>query len=170
MVLALIKCPASLTLFVLSISSINFLAIETRPLNILSTLRAVNKLDVKFTNVAPVGGINEGSAPSNGGEQQRSMVRSPSPGDGRHRLTIGQTLGGIKDSGPSPGGGNGLGKGSSPTMAMNFGGMKDSGPAPGGGHHHFQNGSASNEGKVLGPSTRGVIEDSGPSPGGGHHH
>lgn len=63
-----------------------------------------------------------------------------------------ETLGGIKDSGPSSGG-----PGHKFTDSETLGGIKDSGPSSGGVGHKFTN-----------SETLGGIKDSGPSPGQGH--
>ncbi|CAI9752882.1 unnamed protein product [Fraxinus pennsylvanica] len=73
----------------------------------------------------------------------------PSPGEG-HKFTNAKTLGGIKDSGPSP-----PGEGHGFNNAKTLGGIKDSGPSPGEGN------------KFTNANTHGV-KDSGPSPGAGH--
>ncbi|CAN4092819.1 unnamed protein product [Withania somnifera] len=75
-------------LVVLLITSINFLAYEARPQNILKIHRSGLREKGTF-NWLTLGGIKDG----------------PSPGVG-HKFTNSQTLGGIKDSGPSPGEGH----------------------------------------------------------------
>ena len=75
----------------------------------------------------------------------------PSPGQG-HKFTNTETLGGIKDAGPS-----GPGVGHSFTNAKSLGGTKDSGPSSGGQGHQFTT-----------SETLGGIKDSGPTPGQGH--
>ncbi|KAJ1421174.1 hypothetical protein SESBI_13894 [Sesbania bispinosa] len=82
------------------------------------------------------------------GEMKQS---GPSPGEG-HKFTNSETLGGIKDSGPS-----GPGVGHKFTNTETLGGIKESGPSPGGQGHQFTT-----------SETLGGIKDSGPSPGQGH--
>ncbi|CAK8562482.1 unnamed protein product [Lathyrus sativus] len=76
----------------------------------------------------------------------------PSSGGVGHKFTNVNTLGGIKDSGPSSGG-----VGHKFTNVNTLGGIKDSGPSSGGVGHKFTN-----------RETLGGIKDSGPSPGQGH--
>ncbi|CAA2964772.1 precursor of CEP16-like [Olea europaea subsp. europaea] len=79
-----------------------------------------------------------------------AVKAGPSPGAG-HKFTDAKTLGGIKDSGPSP-----PGDGHKFTNAKTLGGIKNSGPSPGEGN------------KFTNAYTHGVVKKSGPSPGDGH--
>ncbi|KAL5714072.1 hypothetical protein ACHQM5_016081 [Ranunculus cassubicifolius] len=55
-------------------------------------------------------------------------ISGPIPRGDHHKSINVQTLGAVKDSGPSPGTGH------SYVDVHNLGGIKDSGPSPGGGH------------------------------------
>lgn len=79
-----------------------------------------------------------------------AVKAGPSPGAG-HKFTDAKTLGGIKDSGPSP-----SGDGHKFTNAKTLGGIKNSGPSPGEGN------------KFTNAYTHGGVKKSGPSPGDGH--
>ncbi|KAL3726085.1 hypothetical protein ACJRO7_031040 [Eucalyptus globulus] len=119
-------------LLVLAMLSPIFVANGARPFNVMETKAPVGVACGGFFDGLSLGAIKQAG---------------PSPGEG-HKFTNSGTLGGLKDSGPSP-----PGEGNKLTNSGTLGGMKDSGPSPPGEGHKFSNS------EML-----GGIKDSGPSP------
>lgn len=91
-----------------------FIVLEARPLSIIETGNsATGREVVDFFDWLSLGAIKQSG---------------PSPGEG-HKFTNVDTLGGIKESGPSSGG-----EGHKFTNSETLGGIKNSGPSPGQGH------------------------------------
>ncbi|XP_027348558.1 PAMP-induced secreted peptide 2 [Abrus precatorius] len=107
-----LKTQALLVLFLLMNSA--FMGLQARPLGIIETGNSATKGEVvDFFDWLSLGSIKQSG---------------PSPGVG-HKFPNTETLGGIKDSGPSSGG-----KGHEFTNSETLGQIKDSGPSPGQGH------------------------------------
>ncbi|XP_061340023.1 PAMP-induced secreted peptide 2-like [Gastrolobium bilobum] len=131
----ILKTQGFLVLFLMLNSA--FMVLEARPLSILETRNSATRRDfVDFFDWLSLGAIKQSG---------------PSPGQG-HKFTNTETLGGIKNSGPSSGG-----AGHKFTNTEILGGIKNSGPSSGGEGHKFTN-----------TMTLGGIKDAGPSPGQGH--
>ncbi|XP_058735369.1 uncharacterized protein LOC131607369 [Vicia villosa] len=129
-----------------------FLILEARPLSIIDTKNSYARnevMDIFGWLSHSIGEIKQGVPVETLGGIKDS---GPSSGGVGHKFTNVDTLGGIKDSGPSSGG-----TGHKFTDIDTLGGIKDSGPSSGGVGHKFTN-----------RETLGGIKDSGPSPGQGH--
>ncbi|CAL5197751.1 unnamed protein product [Lathyrus oleraceus] len=106
-----------------------FLILEARPLSIIDTKNSDTRDEVVdfFSWLShSIGEIKQGVAVETLGGIKDS---GPSSGGVGHKFTNIDTLGGIKDSGPSSGG-----VGHKFTNVNTLGGIKDSGPSPGQGH------------------------------------
>ena len=144
------KTEAFLVLFMLM--NYAFVVLEARPLSMIDIKNSVTREEaVDFFDWLShsVGAIKQGVPIDTLGGIKDS---GPSSGGVGHKFTNSETLGGVKDSGPSSGG-----AGHKFTNSETLGGIKDSGPSSGGAGH-----------KLTNSETLGGIKDSGPSPGQGH--